>query len=319
MPRAGLLAVLALGWMTHTSGFAHAAGGSGEARARTEKPRAGKTTKAARAGKTTKSTRAGKATRAGRASKATKAARAGKAVKADRSARSARKAKAARKAGRHARRNRRVTRTAFVGPEPPTQATLEKTEGMPRGFSWPPSPAMLAAEQACEAKLTSAGIGWQRAEPEGRIVSPIIVPSMTFGGIQYTSQWKRSGPFKLDCQLALALVAVGPELFAIGVREVRFGSIFRWSHVRSHGQTRKILSRHGLGLAMDIWAFVDVHGNVAAVKAEYPQGSPLLLAIERVVNAHSAFRMVLTPGNDPVSHHDHYHIEARSEFTSDAR
>jgi hypothetical protein len=139
---------------------------------------------------------------------------------------------------------------------------------------------------------------------------------MTFGGIKYVNMWGSKGPHQLDCQLALALETIGPELHAIGVREVRFGSLFRWSHVRSHGQTRPILSRHALGLAMDIGSFIDENGRQAIVKQHYNEGDQLLLAIEQLVNANGNFRIVLTPKNDPISHSDHFHIEARADFTS---
>lgn len=220
------------------------------------------------------------------------------------------KATAGKKAkGKKGKREARV-------PWKPNRRTLANTTGMPQGFSWPPTRAMMAAEQECEEKLDRAGVVWEKADAEGRIANPIYVPSMTFGGIKYVNQWGSKGPHKLDCQLALALETIGPELHAIGVREVRFGSLFRWSNVRSHGKTRPILSRHGIGLAMDIGAFVDESGRVANIKADYAKDDQLLLAIEEMINANGNFRIVLTPKNDPVSHDDHFHIEARADFSS---
>ena len=203
----------------------------------------------------------------------------------------------------------RVSRT-------PSRLTLSHNAGMPLGFTWPPTRAMAAAERDCESKLDRAGVEWERSPAEGRIVSPIQVASMEFGGIKYTNLWGSKGPHTLDCQFALALETIGPELRAIGVREVKFGSLYRWSNVRSHGQTRPFLSRHGLGLAMDIGSFVDDTGREAIVKRDYSQGDDLLLAIERMINASGNFRIVLTPQNDPISHSDHFHIEARSDFRS---
>jgi hypothetical protein len=214
-----------------------------------------------------------------------------------------------------AKRRGKGKQSARIG-RVPTRATLAKLEGMPQGFTWPPTRAMVAASQDCEAKLDRAGVVWERAEPEGRIVDSIYVRSMKFGGIQYTQMWGGKGPHKLDCQLALALETIGPELLAIGVREVKFGSLYRWSNVRSHGQTRPILSRHGLGLAMDIGSFIDEHGKESVIKRDYQNGDDLLLSIEQMVNASGNFRTVLTPKNDPISHSDHFHIEARSDFSS---
>jgi hypothetical protein len=67
---------------------------------------------------------------------------------------------------------------------------------------------------------------------------------------------------------------------------------------------------------MDIASFVDESGRPAVVKHDYATGDELLLAIEQVINANGNFRIVLTPKNDPISHDDHFHIEARSDFTS---
>lgn len=191
-----------------------------------------------------------------------------------------------------------------------------RADNMPRGFTWPPSPAMLEAEKACEVRLDAAGVAWKHAERDGRMVDAITIEHMTFGSITYSNAWGGKGPYKLDCQLAVALETIGTELYALGVREVRFGSIYRWSKVRAFGKTQNMLSRHALGLAMDVVSFVDASGRVAEVKTDYPKDDELLLAIERTVNASGKFRIVLTPKNDPVSHSDHFHIEAASDFTA---
>lgn len=215
-----------------------------------------------------------------------------------------------------AKRNKNKRSFIGIARRKPSQRTLAGNVGMPPGFSWPPTGAMLAAGKDCEAKLDRAGVTWERAEAEGRIANPIIVRDMTFGGIKYVNMWGSKAVNRLECQLALALETIGPELHAIGVREVRFGSIYRWSHVRSHGATRNILSRHALALAMDIGSFVDDAGRVVKVIDEYPKGDALLLAIEQVITTNGNFRIPLTPKNDPISHHDHFHIEARSDFNS---
>jgi hypothetical protein len=188
---------------------------------------------------------------------------------------------------------------------------------MPRGFTWPPSRAMLAAEAACERSLSAAGVAWHRAIREGHIADALTIDNATLGGITYTPVFGK-GPYKLDCQLALALVTLAPELAAAGVREVRFGSIYRWSQVRVGGKTKNALSRHALGLAMDVVSFVDGAGREARVARDYPAGDPLLLDVERTINASSAFRLVLTPKNDPISHNDHFHIEANPRYATAA-
>jgi hypothetical protein len=184
---------------------------------------------------------------------------------------------------------------------------------MPRGFAWPPTPAMKTAGKACEAELATLGVTWKRSAPEGRIAAPIEVPDGMFGGIKYTSKW-RSPPHKLDCQLARALALIGRDLHAIGVREVRWSSIYRWTNVRTGGRELPILSRHALGLAMDIYDFIDDTGRVVNVQQHYAGCDALLTAVEQAVNASGKFRIVLTPRNDPKSHYDHFHFEANPDY-----
>jgi hypothetical protein len=185
---------------------------------------------------------------------------------------------------------------------------------MPPGFAWPPTAQMQTTSKACEQELDRLGIAWKPAAPEGKIVDPIVVPSMELGGIKYTSIYKRA-PHTLDCQFARDLALLGPDLHALGVREIQFGSIYRNTMARSHGQTHDFLSRHALGIAMDIRSFVDESGRVAVVEMEYLKNDPLLHGIEDMINRNTRFRQVLTPGNDPISHDDHFHIEASVDFT----
>jgi hypothetical protein len=186
---------------------------------------------------------------------------------------------------------------------------------MPRGFTWPPSRAMLHAEADCERALDAAGVAWHLASRDGRIVDAVTIDDAMLGGITYTPMFGKR-PYKLDCQLALALATIGPDLAAAGVREVRFGSIYRWSNVRVGGKTKNALSRHALGLAMDVVSFVDRSGREANVARDYRHGDALLLDVERTIDASSSFRLVLTPKNDPISHSDHFHIEANPNYAA---
>lgn len=191
--------------------------------------------------------------------------------------------------------------------------TTNLASNMPSGFRWPPTRTMKDAEKICEEELDALGVTWEHAAPEGRIVNPVVVPSMELGGITYTSKF-RKGPHKLDCQFARTLATFGADLHAVGVREVVFGSIYRNTTVRVGGKSKNILSRHALGIAMDVVSFIDENGREANVEKDYPNNDPLLLAVEEVINASGKFRTVLTPRNDPKSHDDHFHIEAVVDF-----
>ena len=213
---------------------------------------------------------------------------------------------------------KKTKKKAKVVSRKPTKKSLARTDNMPKGFTWPPNRAMHLAEKACEAKLDELGVEWKPASREGRIVDAITLSSessFTVGGVKYVSAFRR-GAQKLDCQLALALASFGPKLEELGVQQVTFGSIFRWTNVRVNGKTKNILSRHALGIAMDIVSFTDKDGRVALVQRDYNNGDELLLGIEEAVNASGQFRLLLTPKNDPISHSDHFHLEVATDYTA---
>jgi hypothetical protein len=209
-----------------------------------------------------------------------------------------------------AKKKRAKKRSRSKGKRSALAAVSTSKEGLPAGFSWPPNAMMKTAAVACEQNLDGLGMVWERATPQGKIADPIYVPSMEIGGIKYVAAYGK-GPRRLDCQLVKTLADVGPQLYALGVREIRY----RNTNVRVHGMTKPILSRHALGIAMDIKAFVDDQGRVANVELDYLKGDPLLHGIEDTINQTHKFRIVLTPGNDPLSHYDHFHIEAAVDYT----
>jgi hypothetical protein len=65
---------------------------------------------------------------------------------------------------------------------------------------------------------------------------------------------------------------------------------------------------------MDVVSFVDGDGREAKVARDYADGDALLLDVERAIDASRSFRLVLTPRNDPISHSDHFHIEANPSY-----
>jgi len=208
-----------------------------------------------------------------------------------------------------------IKHVAAEAAEDPNGRVKYGPSNMPPGFSWPPNPEMKAAATACERELSARGLEWKHEPGEGKINDPIGVPAMEIGGIKYKAVYTKP-PWTMDCQLVHVLVDIGPPLYALGVREIRFGSIYRNTLVRVHGMTKNILSRHALGLAMDIKEFVDDKGRVANVELDYLKGDPLLHGIEDLINKSNEFRIVLTPGNDPISHYDHFHIEASVDFAA---
>ncbi|HTE54913.1 MAG TPA: extensin family protein [Kofleriaceae bacterium] len=184
---------------------------------------------------------------------------------------------------------------------------------MPPGWIWPASRAMRADGKRCRKELTAMGVVWKRAPRQRKIAAPIYVPGMVLGGVKLTPTF-RKGPFVMDCHLALSLARAGEVMTQIGVRELRFSTIHEYRQIRLRGAKRHPLSRHALGLAIDVFEVVLEDGQKAVVEKDYRKKEPTLLALERGIAASLDFRTPLTPGNDPRSHYNHFHLEARVDY-----
>lgn len=188
-------------------------------------------------------------------------------------------------------------------------------DGMPPGFHWPRTHTMMEVNARCEQRLNELGVQWEHASDQGEIADPVTITDHMLGGIRYTNTFGPKASSTMDCQLALALAIIAPELRELGVREVKYGSIYDWSYIRARGS--RTLSRHAIGTAIDISSFVDGDGREVAVKGSYNQGDPLLHAIEEMFIASEHFHNVISPKNDPVGHYHHFHVEAAADFRGD--
>jgi hypothetical protein len=194
------------------------------------------------------------------------------------------------------------------------ERAVTKKANMPAGWSWPPNRAMKQEGDACLAKLDALGVKWKKAPKTKKVATPIVLEDMTLGGVKVVSWW-REAPFVMDCHLALGLETYNQGLYALGVREIKFSSIYRFDKVTVYGKERKTLSRHALGHAIDIHSIIDEAGNEAVVLDDYPKGNELLLNVEQYLNDSGGFRTVLTPRVDPYSHDDHFHVEVKVDYT----
>ncbi len=185
-------------------------------------------------------------------------------------------------------------------------------DGLPPGFSWPPTRAMDDAGKACERKLDALGVHWERAKRQGRIANPVVITDGILGGIKYTNRFGPKASSTMDCQLGLALATIGPELKVIGVREIKYGSIYDRSYIRTF--KGRELSRHAIAVAMDIGAFVDDTGREVIIETAYKTADPLLVAVQSLFIATAEFHNIITPQNDPISHYNHFHVEAVVSF-----
>jgi hypothetical protein len=202
---------------------------------------------------------------------------------------------------------RRAALVGFVLLVLPLAASARKGRlNMPPGWTWPPSAGMKADGKACLAHLSAIGVGYRKAPAVRKVATPIYLSDMMVGGIELQSIWKK-GPFVMDCLLAAAIADQADVFASAGVTALRFAEIHDYRNINDG--KRGVLSRHALGLAIDVFAFVTEDGVVHAVEKDYPDA--LLLTLEEWLQASEAFRL-LTPGSDPRHHHDHFHLEVRA-------
>ncbi len=183
-----------------------------------------------------------------------------------------------------------------------------KRGNMPPGWEWPASGAMKARGEKCLSELTALGVKWERAKAKRFIATPIVVPDMNFAGLKLVPTF-RKGPFVMDCHLAVSMATLAPQLLQINVKALRFSSIHSIRNVRVGGKRKKSLSRHSLGLAIDVYEIAPAQGKILIVKKHYWK-RPLASEVESLATSSDKFRTVLSPANDPKSHYDHLHFEA---------
>ena len=226
-------------------------------------------------------------------------------------AKDAKPAQAAEKPGRQ--RARKPARRAAKGARGRRAKALKAN--MPPGWVWPPSKAMKAEGARCLARLDELGVKWEKGPATRKITTPILVPEMDLGGVKLTAIWRKP-PFVMDCHLAEAFAEWGgPVLRAAGVKELRFAGIHDYRAVRGRGRRgRGTLSRHALGLAIDVYEVVTDDDARHVVKGDYRGGDAVLLDVEQRIDQSGAYRLLLTPGNDPRHHHDPFHFEARTKL-----
>jgi hypothetical protein len=175
---------------------------------------------------------------------------------------------------------------------------------------------MRRAGTRCTEALTAAEVAWRPGPRTRAIATPVLVPGMELGGLRLVPTHRRP-PFVMDCHLALALAEHGQVLRQLGVVELRFSTIHEYRRIRLGGRRSKALSRHSLGLAIDVFEIVTETGERISVAKRYRKGEPTLRAVEKSVVHSLAFRHPLTPGNSPRSHGDHFHLEARVDYRGD--
>jgi hypothetical protein len=204
-----------------------------------------------------------------------------------------------------------VVGSLLLGPSAGAETRSVRRSNLPRGWTWPPSRETRRDGQRCMRELRKLGIRFKRAPRRRMIATPVTVPSMTFGSVELKPTYRKP-PFVMDCRLARALATYADLLSAVGIRQLRFSSIYDFRRVRFHHKVHRALSRHSLGLAVDVYAVVLDSGAELVVKEDYWR-SPALMVAELALRASGGFRAIISPAVDPVSHGDHLHLEAKVE------
>ncbi|WP_293272557.1 extensin family protein [Nannocystis sp.] len=188
-----------------------------------------------------------------------------------------------------------------------------KVRNMPDGWTWPPSAAMKEAGARCLAALDAAEVQHRPAAPVKKIATPIEIPEMRIGGITLVPL-RGEGPFPMDCHFAAAIAGVAPELRALGVRSLHFRTLHKYRAVRKRGKSMRFLSRHAVGLAIDVFEVGFDDREILRVKAHWSAADHRLAKVAAVFEHAAAFRTPLTPANDPRDHDDHLHLEAHMQL-----
>ncbi len=283
-----LICLLAFGLVGPTGLTADAAPTSAAAkvRARKAKPKAAKR-------KTTKRTRKRTATKRKR-----------RATKRKRRRSKRRYRKATRSRGKRYRKRRRRRRRSSYGRT--YRKAYRGLPQLPKAWSYPPSAAMRRRGSECLRSLTQLNVKWRRANRIGRIATPVVIRDANLNGVKIRSVYTKRTV--MDCHLARAFAMNAPKILSLGIRQINYSSIHRYQRI---SRNRRI-SRHNLGLAMDVQSVITKKGKVLVVRKHY--WHTRLKKFIRAMQRTKMFRSVLHPGNDR-RHWDHFHFEAKMHTT----
>jgi len=154
-------------------------------------------------------------------------------------------------------------------------------------------------------ELADEGAKFHVIEPKPGMRTPVSVVG-SLGGVTYRSEGAPS--LICDCRLAVVLGRLGPELYRLGVTEVRHMGAYSYRTTRA-GRT----SLHAYGLAIDVGG-ASVAGQRLSVASDYRRGSercdpaaPPLNHLACTLEKTGLFEEIITPDDD-WDHKDHLHL-----------
>ncbi len=172
-------------------------------------------------------------------------------------------------------------------------------------------------DRGCLRMLRALRVRFKRLRKVKGVATPVRILGGRIGRTRYVPRYK-SNAMVMDCRMAVALARAN-ELFKVNrIKAVVHSNFYCWRRVDGSGR----LSRHALGLAIDIHAFIDTKGRRISVKKHYEKGlgkgrtcegrapdykSRVLRDLACDLDASRLFETVLTPDYDK-GHEDHYHV-----------
>jgi hypothetical protein len=171
------------------------------------------------------------------------------------------------------------------------------------------SPRTIPGGVSCLLVLERLGIPHQVLGATEGIETPVKV-SGEIAGVSYRPLARI--PLVADCRLVVALHRAGPYLRQLGIEEMQFSSAYR---ARSRMPSGK-LSRHGIGLAIDVHAIrlreggerLRVQDDFQRSLADGCTAPTLLNRLACVVLRQGLFDLALTPDYD-AAHYNHFHLD----------
>lgn len=180
------------------------------------------------------------------------------------------------------------------------------------------SSAKLPPEEgaACIAAIRRLEVAFRMAPPTRGVTTPVVITGPV-GGVTLTPHWGDAEAL-MDCRFAWTLAVLSPRIRAAGFNELRYSSFYSYRNVA--GSRR--LSRHALGMAVDIHEMRGPEGMRAHVKRDWertggaanacqgpfpPNPGGRLRQMVCDLEASGLIYLVLTPDSDQ-AHHNHFHI-----------
>ncbi|PKN23990.1 MAG: hypothetical protein CVU65_13030 [Deltaproteobacteria bacterium HGW-Deltaproteobacteria-22] len=172
--------------------------------------------------------------------------------------------------------------------------------------------------QVCLNTLTRLKVPWKPGRQKRGLSNPVELTTHMLNGVYYHWYWASDPDMLLDCRMVLALYIAAPVFRKHGFDEVLYTSSYRYSRISG---TRR-LSRHAVGMALDVKALRGPNGLVVVVERDWhrykgtiedcvgplPQG-PARKMRELVCEFETLplFGGILTPDYD-YDHRNHFHI-----------